>query len=559
MRRHSLSRNLFHFLSNRTGSIAVVSAALAPIVIGCLALAVDMGSLYLERRQAQGAADLAAIAGAADLERADAAVRATLDANGVRDTSALQVTKGLYTADPLVPVPQRFRAGGDPINALEVVLRKNGRLYFASAFVGQPLEMEVRALAANASLATFSIGSRLAAVRDGILNKLLGAMLGTSINLTVMDYEGLVNADVQLLGFLQALAGELHLSGVSYTDILNASATVGNVFRAAATATAASGNSAAAVTLRTLASQAGNVPLNVPLSHLVDLGPFGSASIGQAAPGLDSSLNAMDLVNGTASLANGQHQLSLDLGATVPGLLSLRVDVTVGERPQYAHWVAVGQPGATVYTAQTRLRAVAEVGGTGVLAGLRIRLPLAIDIAYGSAKLSRVTCSLSDPSTAEARIMAKPGIAKAWIGELSGTSLANISQQPSVSAAKIVDTPLIKVTGRANIEATNTADTQLDFTQADVEGRVIKRVGTTEFVETLVSSLLRNLTLQVQLGGLGIGLPGTVSQAVVSALTPVAAPLDQVLYALLSSLGVHLGEADVRVYGIRCGNAVLAG
>jgi uncharacterized membrane protein len=214
---------------------------------------------------------------------------------------------------------------------------------------------------------------------------------------------------------------------------------------------------------------------------------------------------------------------------------------------------------ASVYTAQTRLRVVAEVGGSGLLAGVRLRLPIAVDIAYASGALSSITCSLSDPSTAEAKIAARPGIARAWIGELSASSLANPRQMPAVTAARIVDTGLIKVTGRADIAATNTSDTTLNFTQSDVERGTIKRVGTSDFVETVVTSLLRNLSLDVQVSGIGLGLPATVSQLVAGTLSSVAAPLDGVLYSLLSALGVHVGEADLRVHGIRCGNAVLAG
>ena len=46
------------FARNSAGSIAILSAAVLPLSIGALALAVDMGSLYIERRQAQSAADL---------------------------------------------------------------------------------------------------------------------------------------------------------------------------------------------------------------------------------------------------------------------------------------------------------------------------------------------------------------------------------------------------------------------------------------------------------------------------------------------------------------------
>ncbi len=61
-------------------------------------------------------------------------------------------------------------------------------------------------------------------------------MLGSSVNLSLMDYEALVNVDVKLLGFMNALATELSLTGVTYNDVLNASMTAGDVFSAAATA-----------------------------------------------------------------------------------------------------------------------------------------------------------------------------------------------------------------------------------------------------------------------------------------------------------------------------------
>lgn len=547
------------FFRNTAGSIAILSATMLPVAMGALALAVDMGSLYLERRQAQSAADLAALAAAANLDQAEAAVAATLEANGIHATSRLTVTRGNYAASASIPHATRFRPGVGPTNAVEVVFSKPGRIYFASVFVGGPIEMEVRAVAATSAMATFSIGSRLLALRDGLINRLLGAMLGSSVSLTLMDYQALVDTDVKLLSFMNALASELNLTGVTYNDVLDASMTAGDVFSAAAAATAQDGNSSVAATLQDLANQAGGASLTVPLSHVLSLGPFGSANLAQSVPGLDAGINAMQLVSATAALANGEHQVALDLGATVPGVLSLKVDLTVGEREQHSPWVAVGQPGSSVYTAQTRLRVVAEIGGTGALSGVRIRLPIALDIAYARATLTDVSCSDGNPDSARAAIAARPGVARAWIGELSAASLANIHAEPSISPARIVDAPLIKVTGQANVAATNTSDTTLEFTSADVANKTVKRVGTTSIVETVVSSLLGHLNLNTQVLGFGLGLPGTISNLVAQALAAVAAPLDQLIYSLLTTLGVHLGEADVRVHGIRCGTAVLAG
>lgn len=556
---HSLLLAARRFVRNSAGSIAILSAAVLPLSIGALALAVDMGSLYIERRQAQSAADLAAMAAAANPDNAEAVVAATLQANGIDTTRSLTVVKGHYSPDPALPRGTRFRPATDPINAIEVTFSKPGRIFFASVFIDQPIEMEVRALATNASLATFSIGSRLLAVRDGLLNALLSAMLGSSINLSAMSYESLIDTDIQLLGFMNALATEMNITAGTFNDVLNADMTAGNVLSAAAATTAADGNSSASAALQALAGQAGSASLSVPLSTLINLGPLGSASLAQPAPGLDVGVNAMDLVNGTAALANGTNQVALNLGTTIPGVLSLKVDLKVGERQQQSPWVTAGQPGARVYTAQTRLRVVAEVGGSGLLSGARVRLPIGIDIAYARGTLSEVTCSNGDKSTATAKILARPGIARAWVGELSNSSLSNLAGEPSISNARIVDTALIKVTGRADVSATNTGDTALTFSQADVDAGTVKRVGTHDLVETVVTSLLGNLALNVQLGGLGIGLPGAVSQLVMSILRPIAAPLDQAIYSLLTTLGVHLGEADVRVHGIRCGTAVLVG
>ena len=544
---------------DETGTIIIMTALLLPVIIGATAFAVDIGALYLERRQAQGAADLAAIAGAADLERAEAAVAATLKVNGIVKTTSLKVTKGNYEPDPKLPHTQRFRADVAPFNAVQVEFSKPGRLYFAHVFHPAQVDLAVKAVAANASLATFSVGSRLLAVRDGLLNALAGALLGGNINLSVMDYEALVKADVKLNTFLDALASELHITGASYNDVLSANMTAGNVFTAAATAAGKAGDGGAASALTKLSSQAGSATLKTPLSSILNLGPLGSAGVGQANPGLDAGVNAMDLVSGTAVLANGENQVVVDLGVTVPGLLSLKVDLAIGERPQQSPWVAVGQPGATVYTAQTRLRIVAEIGGSGLLAGARIRLPIGIDLAFARATLAAASCSSGDPTTARATIATRPGIVRAWIGESSASSMADFKGQPTVTAANIVNAGLIKVTGRADISVTNTTDTMLEFTYADIVNKTIKRAETVNITETLVTSLLKNLTLTVQVGGLGIGLPGTVQTLVANTLGGVAAPLDQVVHTLLNTLGVHLGEADVRLHGLRCGAAVLTG
>src|SRR5690606_29438243 len=111
-------------------------------------------------------------------------------------------------------------------------------------------------------------------------------------------------------------------------------------------------------------------------------------------------------------------QVGLDLGATVPGLLSVSVDLGIGEPPQKSPWFTIGAGGEVVRTAQTRLRVVAEIGNHNALAGLlgaRIRIPLYLELAYAEARLKSVACPTGRPESVEVKVAARPGIANLYL------------------------------------------------------------------------------------------------------------------------------------------------
>lgn len=56
--------------------------------------------------------------------------------------------------------------------------------------------------------------------------------------------------------------------------------------------------------------------------------------------------------------------------------------------------------------------------------------------------------------------------------------------------------------------------------------------------------------------GLGLELPG-LDGLVSGVVANAATPLDQILNAVLGTLGIGLGQADSWVSGVRCGGAVL--
>ena len=89
-----------------------------------------------------------------------------------------------------------------------------------------------------------------------------------------------------------------------------------------------------------------------------------------------------------------------------------------------------------------------------MLQSAKKKVPLYLDLAYGEAKLSDVSCAGANKS---ARIAARPGVVAAWIGDPSG--FTDFTSTASVGWAKLVDTLLIDVRGRAHVEITRTRTT----------------------------------------------------------------------------------------------------
>lgn len=536
--------------SDRRGSINILAAAVFSVAVSAAALAIDMASLYVERRSLQGVADLAAMAGANVIDRAEAAVAATLDANGVE--ARYTVIRGRYVPDPGVVHTQRFVPGQQPYNAIRVALSRPGRHYFSKTFVDAPFDLGVMATAATRAHASFSVGSRLLAVRDGLANQLLGALVGGEISLSVMDYEALLKGRVQVLDFMNALATELDITAGTYQSVLESSASLGEVVAALEIASEKAGDASASAALAALGRQLSAFSRSVPLTSVIALGPLAGLSIGDTAPGLDAAVHAMDLFSAAAVMANGRHQVDVALSANIPGLARLTLRIAIGEPMQSSGPIAVGQPGSTVHTAQLRLRLIAETGGIADLGGLAVRLPLYIDIASAKARLASIACSGAG-SSGSAIVATTPSLADVWIGEVADAALGDFRAVPAVAKANIVDARLLSVRARAHVNVGNVSETPLEFTPEDVEQGTIKRTGTRDLTRSLLTTLVANTDLEVRVLGLGIGLPGAVQQTVAQALAAVAAPLDALVHELLSTLGVHLGEADVRVNSITCG------
>jgi uncharacterized membrane protein len=558
---------LRRFIGDDRASMALLFAVLLALGTVVGAFAVDEGSLYLERRQVQAGVDLAALAAAADPPHAFALARRTLADAGLIEghpTDAalaagtgpvhLEVATGRYAADPAVPAADRFAPGAPAPNAVHVRFERRGTLYFAGSW-SKPPEIGATALAATTPEVTFSVGSTLAALGAGLPNAVLNALLGARVTASAASYSGLLEAQVGVFAFLDALAQELDITAGTYDDVLAASAGRGAIARALARSLTGSAGTAA----RAIAAALGPGGA-VPLARLFDLGAAGRLALGTGpASGYAASVSALQLLAASAALSDGTHQVALALAAGLPGISRLTMTLAVGEPPQGAAWFALGPSGTLARSAQVRLGFLASLGGTSILPGLVLRVPVYLDLAYAEAGVLSATCPRHG-GAGSAVIAARPGLARLTLGELPDQSaFTDFSAPPALAPATLADFPGLRIRAGGTADIGQPAPVPLAFSASDIASGAVKRVSTTSFTQSLAASLLSSLTLDVGAFGLGLPAASSIRTAVGGLLLPLAPVLDAAIASSLGVLGMTLGAADVRVYRVSCTRPVLVG
>jgi uncharacterized membrane protein len=515
------------------------------------ALTVDVGSLALHARQLQGAADLAALSGARDLDHAEAAARATARANAGTGVAAA-VLKGRYVSDRALTPAQRFTAGAPEPNAVRVTLTSQAPLYFGRWILGRDmLEITRSGTAATPGepRALFSIGSRLASLDGGVANQLLSGLTGSSVSLSVMDYTALADAKVNLLAFTDALATDVGVQAGDYDALLAHEVDAGRALRILGDL--AGGQSASAL------SRLGAAAVGTRLK----VGDLIGAEAGAAdslARGLDASVSAMDLAMAMLEIGGDDRQIALTTAART-GIADLQIRLAIGERPNHSPWITVTSKGEPIVrTAQTRLYVRARTSQK--LSGLaQVNLPILIELASSEARLDAIACKPSRTVTLGVR----PGLARADIGVIDETKLGDFKQALTPAPATLMSVAgLVSLTGRATVEAADQGFKPTPFTDAEIKTQTMKTVHATGLVNGIVVSLLQKLDVTVNIIGLPLGLGGLVS-ALGTLLAPLGPVLDAVINPILDTLGLRFGEADVTVLGAVCpdgaGRPVLVG
>ncbi len=565
------------FLGARGGNLATMAALVSPLFLAVAAFCVDTSSLFLERRQLQNMADLAAVAGAASLSQANEAVLRQLQANGVDpvlmtdgydpsivngkadNKTRVWVEKGNYFPDKGRAVEDRFVAGGANPDAVRVRLARPGNLYFGQSFISRPA-LGATGTAATKAEAAFSVGSRLLSLNttDSALNSLLGGLLGTSLDLKLADYKALAATDINLLGFLDKLAPKVGVTAGTYQKLLDTEVSVGML--ASVMAEVVTNNPAAGAALTLLGKNAGALNTKLPVGKLLGLGSIADVALG-SSNNYNITANVLQMISAAAMLG-GEHQLQLGPGIKLPGLLGLKLDIAIGEPAQNTPFFAVGGAGTLVRTAQVRLLLTLDVGSEGVVSYLaNVHVPIFIDVASAEAQLKSISCP-QGPGSATVRLGVKPGVAGVYLGDTDIDLMKNFSKTPAVKTTTIAEVKALflkvaELRGRVQLPLGNPKEEIKTFTSADIAAKRVQTASTSKLVGSLFGGLITGLDLEVVLSGV-LPLPlGGLTQLLGILLQPLAPAVDGLLFGILDLLGVKLGEADVQVTGVLCQRAVL--
>jgi uncharacterized membrane protein len=233
--------------------------------------------------------------------------------------------------------------------------------------------------------------------------------------------------------------------------------------------------------------------------------------------------------------------------------------LAIGQRPANSPWIAITDANTVIVTtAQARLYIDTKVAPASALSGVAsIDVPMIMELASAQAKLSSITWGTTSAGNSVS-LSVTPSVGEVALGQIDTSDLSDFNDTLAISPAQMVNVLLLKVTGSAQVNVGGNDWQTVSFDGSDIAAGTIKTVQTTNIASETFSSLLGNLNLNVQLLGLNLGLgQSAVTTTVQNTLKTVATPLDGAINNLTGLLGVGLGEADVRINGVRCNDVAL--
>ncbi len=579
-------------------TLPLVTLCLVVVMIAA-ALAVDIGSLAVSNRRLQAVADLAALDAARELTggacnaliplvglsqkgQVTSVARASATRNGFvpGGDKVLDVDLGLLTrADPITGVPYadgrpRFQeqllcTAADFPNAVRVrasdrtafsfgtVIGQSGRSTRREAIssnTNRCLAPEICIRSDGSSVGTIRVGSRLASVSGTvaptdvkILDRLLGPVIGGTLNIDAVGWKGIADGNVTF----DRLRTALGLTAGSTTQVLNTTITYRQLLDATVAALNADGSPsslAAKTPLTTIIGQASLASgMQMRLGDLFEV----TGATGSGRDVANATVSVLDIIRGGAVVADADHFASLNLAAAdlaaIPGFNSATVKLGLIEGPA----TAFGAPrdGAGYHTvAQTsQIRVLVEINLTLPITGLlgltAVKVPYYLNAGNAHAFLESMQCSGSTVPD-NVKILGVTDAATTQIGAVSNTSLSSTTSAPTAGPARLVD-----VAGLVAVDTSSVATASFPgnsglirtFTPSYTDTAPSQSVNGPTV--TLPSLAVGNLTVTT----LGIGLSaGTIALDVTNGVNAALPGLQSnLLTPLYRSLGLSFGNADL--------------
>lgn len=542
------SRRTFRTLSgavgrrrDEKGAILVLSTVGLVLAMIAAALSIDLGTLAQSAREDQKVADLAALdavrvlPGTFDQSQIGSVTQAAKDSalrNGFSFTSPgynLLVEWGPSNTGPFTSLPAELGTA-TAVRVTATSPHKN-----AFPFVSGPDTVSRKAVAAKKDVAGFTLGSSLANVNSttsSLLNPIVGSMLGSTVNLSLVSWQGLASGSVTLSA-LQAELAAMGFNVGSVSELLDANLTLAQLYQATANVMTKNGDTANAAVFNTL-------KVNAVTATTIKLGRMITVEQGAESAAAGAQLNLLQLVTGSAQLANGTNMISVsDLGISVPNALSVGMTLKVIEGTKI--YIGPAGAGPHVTTGQVELILTPQVNILNLLGLVKVTglFPVELHAAGATGTLKSVACPSKDIV-----VTADP---KAFSGALKSSRL----RVTSLSLLHLMD-----------VDQTNSISTAVDGPAQDLAftystefsppNDVSKHVGSHPLgikTPNVVTGTAVNVNL-LGLASLGLSA-GTVLDAVIAALDTMVGDIDSlVLTPLFKALGITIGGADVTALGI---------
>ena len=348
---HSTRSQLSSRMRTRSRGSIVVNLAIAMSLIVITLIGSELGYLFFLKRELQKTADLAALAGAQALgpnncgvaQQAAVSNAAQNLPAGISPVLTTEVSCGNWDASRPGPLHYGTPGTGQRLNAVRVTLSRAPLRLLPLLSGNSQRTVTVEALAAQKQpLASLTVRNTLVTVdstKSPLLNAIVGGLLGGSINIDALGWNGLLNSDIKLLDFLDQLKIALNISAGGYDQVLNTQAEVGTLLQAMIVALERSGATAqVAIDALKQIKVAAELAATKPLLKVADLL---NIETGTDAAGLKTDLQLFQLVNSVVQLANGKNAAAVALNIPSLAGITTSVKIKVVEPAQVS---AVGNP-----------------------------------------------------------------------------------------------------------------------------------------------------------------------------------------------------------------------